>query len=245
MTQLLGRIGEFLEVSLLPGGIRAMRMGRPRSMASFKIVSDLRQSGLVFNTVIDGGANIGQFARACSVVYPAAQVLSFEPLPDVAEQLRQNLHDVHGYKVFQTALGRRDGEVTFNRNIYTQSSSILDVDTNDGALLQSKQEVRQVTVPLARLDTALAEYDLRPPVLLKLDLQGYELPALHGAPRTLRKCSHLLIETVFKRSYREEPLFDEIQDHLTSCGFRFGRPVNFVREPNGQIAQMDALFEQV
>jgi FkbM family methyltransferase len=244
MPKLLERLGELLDVSRLPGGMRALHTSRPRSLASFKIVNDLRQSGLMFRTVIDGGANVGQFARACSVVFPGVRVLSFEPLPDVAGQLRENLSDVAGHRVFQTALGDRDGEVAFNRNAYSQSSSILDLRSECGAPLAGKQVVQQITVPLTRMDNALGEIELQPPVLLKLDLQGYELPALRGAPQTLEKCSHLLIETVFERAYQGEPLFVEIQAFLKTCGFRFRRPVNFLRGSKGQIVQMDALFER-
>jgi len=81
-------------------------------------------------------------------------------------------------------------------------------------------------------------------VLLKLDLQGYELEALKGATKTLQQCSHVLLETVFDKEYEGEPLFEELWSYLREQGFRFERPLNFSKGGSGSIVQMDALFSK-
>lgn len=47
-------------------------------------------------TVLDIGANVGAFARHAATLWPDAQIFAFEPIPEVAEELKQN---VRGLKV--------------------------------------------------------------------------------------------------------------------------------------------------
>lgn len=241
---MLSKAAMVVEALCYKGGAKMLATACPRSVTSWLIVNRLRQLGPSFNTIIDGGANIGQFARAAHVCYPQATILSFEPLPDVAEMLRANLSDVREHRIFQSALGARDGETDFHRNSYNQSSSVLPMLHNTGGLLDGNKEVEHFKVSLARLDTALADVDLKSPVLLKLNLQGYELEALRGAEVTLGNCDHIVLETVFEREYDGEPLFEEIWQFLKERDFRFERPVNVSRGSSGNFVQMDALFSR-
>src|SRR5690606_27391001 len=100
----------------------------------------------------------------------------------------------------------------------------------------------RLVVPVARLDTVLAAEPVEQPVLLKLDLQGYELEALHGATDTLQHTDYVLLEAAFKPVYEGEPLFGELYDFMRAQGFHFLRPLDFLRDARGVIVQMDALF---
>jgi len=42
--------------------------------------------------------------------------------------------------------------------------------------------------------------------------------------------------------YDGEPLFEDLLLHLRAAGFRFVRPLNFLRNRAGGVIQMDALF---
>jgi FkbM family methyltransferase len=59
--------------------------------------------------IVDAGANIGMFALYIKRRYPAAEILAFEPTPESAAVLRQNigLHGLTGITVHEVALGRR------------------------------------------------------------------------------------------------------------------------------------------
>ncbi len=221
--------------SLLPHatGRRAFRTWKPFSITSYEITQRLSMADYRFSTVVDGGANAGQFARASAETWPGARVYSFEPLPALASMLRRNLQNL-GQRVHieEVALGASAGTVTFYETPYSLQSS---------ALKPTGTTYEQITVRQARLDDLLRDASLQPPVLLKLDLQGYELEALKGATETLAKSDAVLLEAGFETSYEGEPSFEMLRAFLATHGFAFRRPVDVLWE-NDQITQMDALF---
>src|SRR5262245_5126889 len=97
-------------------GRRAFARWRPFSIAAYQLVEALRREGLQFRTVIDAGANVGQFARAAAETFPDASVISIEALPASAETLRANLADHPRVEVIQTAVGSSDGRIQFFPN---------------------------------------------------------------------------------------------------------------------------------
>ncbi|HEX7069298.1 MAG TPA: FkbM family methyltransferase [Rhodothermales bacterium] len=235
----LHRLAELADVVLQPGGLAAFLSWRPFDIPSFRLVRALRNEGLRFNTIIDGGANKGQFARAATEMYPDAQIIAFEPLPDMADALRRNLEDRPQVKVMQSALGSREGTIDFYRHRHTVASSALKPIARE-----RPDDVRPIEVPVCRLDNALQQILLRPPILLKLDLQGFEIEALRGAVEALSKMDYVLVETSFVPLYAGEPDFVDVLDYMRGAGFSFLRPVDMLRDERGGIVQMDALFAQ-
>src|SRR5690606_37714243 len=98
-------------------------------------------------------------------------------------------------------------------------------------------DVEPLEVPVCRLDNALQQILLRPPILLKLDLQGFEIEALRGASEALAKMDYVVIETSFVPLYPGEPDFLELIDHMRGAGFSFLRPVDMLRDERGGIVQ--------
>ena len=232
-------------ISLLrhSSGIKYMRTCKPRSLTSFKITQLLKRYAPEIATIIDGGANIGQFARAAHFAFPNARILSFEPIPDVANTLRTNLGDIRNWAAMNVALGEEESTSIFNRTSNDQSSSFLKpIPTNDG-LLRNITQVEQIDIRIVTLDEAVKNFPLVAPVLLKLDLQGFELQALRGATRTLKLCDYVLVESVLERSYEGEPLFADIVEYLGSQGFTCVQFLNVEYGRNDRIVQVDALFQ--
>lgn len=241
----MANLGKFLRlgrVLLQPDGLRSCVRWKPFSITAFTMLRALKRQGLEFRTVIDGGANVGQFARAVSEVYPDAEIISFEAHPDVAETLRRNLADRPQVRVIRAALGGSDGSLEFFPNEYSLISSALPLHPDQRDLRENVRQFEPIRVPMISLDTFLDDEPLTPPVLLKLDVQGYEIEALKGATRTLERTHYVLVETAFKRLYEGEPLFEDLSDFLRGARFHFERPIDFEADPRGEIVQMDALF---
>lgn len=78
-----------------------------------------------FRTVIDVGANRGQFALYSRVRFPDASILCFEPLSAPREKLRRLFIDDSRVTVFPAAAGARVGNATINVSRQNDSSSLL------------------------------------------------------------------------------------------------------------------------
>ncbi len=194
-------------------------------------------------TVLDVGAYIGSFAYAMRLILPEAQIYSFEPLEANYRALLRRLSPLGRFRAFQTALGETTGTIDFYQNEFSASSSVLAMaDLHRRAFPQTGNQVR-VTVPLARLDDYLDQMDLQPPVLLKLDVQGYEAAVLRGAAETLARVDYLLCELSFAELYAGQPLFDDLYALLADSGFRFAGSFDSLLSPlDGSILQADGLF---
>jgi hypothetical protein len=101
-------------------------------------------------------------------------------------------------------------------------------------------------VAISTLDKTFEAIDLPPPVLLKIDVQGYEVEVLRGATELLRRVKHAVIEASLTPMYQGETLFEGVESFMGECGFRFESSVGNLKNPStGEILQIDALFHRV
>lgn len=237
----LDRATALAHVAIAPGGLRAMRRVRPFSIAAFGLVEGLAAEGLAFATVIDVGANVGQFSRAALARWPDASVIAFEPLPEAAESLRRSLAGFPATEVHTDAIGDEDTFVTFHPHTYSLSSSVLPMRDDVRGRYHWAEEQPPVEVAVRRLDSVFGDRHLDRPTLLKLDVQGYELKALAGAPALLDQLDAIVLEQSFERFYEAQPLFSETNGFLESAGWRLARPLGWRRE-EGRVVEVDCLY---
>ena len=126
--------------------------------------------------VVDAGANIGIYSEFLSRrVGPRGFVHAFEPCPDNFTRLRCATRKLPNVRLCLAAVGERSGKTM----LYI--SYKLNVDHRAYATEGNQRRALQVRM------VALDDY-FKPGKhvdLLKLDIQGYELHALHGAKRTI------------------------------------------------------------
>ncbi len=200
------------------------------------------RQGIIPQTIIDVGANVGQFAVACAKIFPGVAVHSFEPLPHCLKQLGRNVARL-GVRVYPVALGEHAGEATIHVNSHSHSSSILSLGDRHRQAFPDAREIQAIRVPVSTLDRELESVSLENPVLLKLDVQGYEPQVLNGATETLKRVDYVILEASFRPLYEGEKVFIEIARMMEDRGFEFLRPVAWLSDPhNGEVLQMDALF---
>jgi len=208
------------------------------------MLSALKRQTIKPNTIIDVGANVGQFAVASAKLFPDVSVHSFEPLPDCVIQLQKNVKRLNNIKVYPFALGDAEGEVEFHVNQHSHSSSILPLAESHRIAFPEAQEKETISVKVSTLDDVFSSIELKSPVLLKLDVQGYEAQTLRGGLKTLQRIDYVILEASFKPMYEGEMLFMDMVRLMEEYGFRFLRPVGWLSHPkNGEILQMDALFK--
>jgi FkbM family methyltransferase len=234
-----------MKLALDPAAVFAFVSWPKFSLTSYRMVCSLKKQGVVPKTIIDVGANVGQFAIATAKIFPMASIHSFEPNPDCVVKLQKNITPLGNVSVYPVALGDVEGEMAFHINSHSHSSSILTLAENHLGAFPDAREVGSIQVKVSTLDKVFANIELNGPVLLKLDVQGYEAQALRGATETLRRVDYVVLEASFKPMYEGEMLFVEIVRLMEDMEFAFMRPVGMLTDPNtGEIIQMDALFRR-
>lgn len=234
-----------LAVALLsePGFLPAAVRWPTFSLTSFLMVSRLAKLGIMPSTVVDVGANVGQFAVAIAKIFPQAAVHSYEPVPESYAKLLELASRLPNLKVCQLALGETEGELAFHVNSHTHSSSALPLAEIHKSAFPSAREVKGITVKAATLDCVYNQVALAPPVFLKLDVQGYEEQVLKGGLRFLDQVDYVLAELSFEPLYLGEKSAQAMVTFMGDLGFEFIQPVGFLEDPrNGKYLQIDALF---
>ena len=208
----------------------------------------LRQPWLLamnIRTIIDVGANVGQFALLAREVFPLAQILSFEPLPECFAALESCL-PAPNFQAFNLALGDKDAELDFHSAHHSPSSSFLRMnDFHKEAFPESRdgQESESVKVKVRRLDDIVNGLDLKERILLKLDVQGYEDKVIAGGAELLKRVSVVISETSFRPLYDGQTLFKDVHGALLEAGFVFQGNLNQMFSPaDGRIVSADSIF---
>jgi methyltransferase, FkbM family len=143
------------------------------------------------------------------------------------------------------AVGERDGTIAFNVNADSQVSSILPLGDDRQRAFPKSVVTQQISVPLATLDSIFSGIPLAEPILLKIDVQGYEDQVIAGASYFLNSVRWIVMEVSFARLYEGELDFMSIAALMAKHGFRFVRPLNFHQVGKSlDIIEMDALFEK-
>lgn len=199
-----------------------------------------------FRTVIDCGANAGQFARYVSEFFPEASLFCFEPLAEPYAILSAWAATQKGrVRCFQVALGDRDGEAVMHHHVeHSPSSSLLATTDHEVALFPQTAQQSEVVVPVTTLDTVLAEYldGMEPDILLKLDVQGYEDRVLRGAARLLGKVQACLLEVSVDPLYRGQASFKDLVLLLDAAGLQYAGNLDQSYGEDGRVMWLDALF---
>lgn len=201
----------------------------------------LQMKGL--KTIVDIGANEGQFAERMRILFPEIMIYSFEPIPTVFAKLEDNFkNDLH-FKCFNVGLGDKDDRMTFHLNDYTPSSSLLKMNHVHKDNFPQTESESEIPVLIKRLDDVLSYQNLEKPYMVKIDVQGFEDKVINGGLKLLENADLIIIETTFVELYEEQPLFDVIYDKLRNLGFKYvGNEEQLVSPMNGEVLQADSIF---
>ncbi len=141
---------------------------------------------LAAGTCLDVGANIGNHTIYFSSRF--ANVVAFEPNPEVFQLLTFNVRGLRGVSVECVGLGSSARDAVLN-----------EVKGNLGASsLRGSSEGRGVNVSIRRMDDVSVG---KPITFIKIDTEGFEAEVLAGGIRTLMDCQPVVVFEQLKSEF--------------------------------------------
>ena len=198
--------------------------------------------GLDLATVVDIGANKGQFSLFARDAFPGARITAFEPLAEPAARFAALFAGDRRITLHRVAIGPERGKATIHVAARDDSSSLLPITERQTALYPDTRLKETRTIDVAPLDAFLDAADVAAPALLKLDVQGFELEALKGCEALLDRFSYVYAECSYVELYTGQALADQVVAHLAARGFGKGGTFNLTRDADGCPVQADVLF---
>ena len=183
--------------------------------------------------IIDVGAARGEWSLECLEAFPDSNYLLIDPLPENKKKL-ETLKISNSFNFWSGALGSSIDSLELN--LHSDQSSFYKGEYADD---------KKISVNLKSLDSLLNEIypEIKKNILLKIDVQGFELEVLKGAVEKLKAIEVILIELSFREIYKQTPLADEVISFLHSKDFRIYDICTYAQRPSdNELAQSDILF---
>jgi FkbM family methyltransferase len=193
-------------------------------------------------TLIDIGANKGQFSLAFRVVRPNATIIGFEPLPQAADKYEQLFSNDNHVTLHRVALAEAESTAQFHVTDREDSSSLLKPGAGQSKAFGVSEAVA-IQVAVERIDTRIDITALKHPILMKIDVQGAELRALQGCT-WLEQIDFIYVELSFVELYEGQPLFSDVATYLMAKGFTLAGAFNQVTTAAFGPTQVDFLFRR-
>jgi FkbM family methyltransferase len=157
-------------------------------------LASLYKKGLRYSTVIDIGCADGNFFidHFDLGIFPGAKPLNIDANALYEPSLRE-IQDVLGGSYVIAAVTDAPGEIELTNSVHPYWASIRPPDDPYWVRVNGLHAGTTRVKALA-LDSIVAAEKLSGPFLLKLDVQGAEEKALHGAHETLKQTDTVIVE---------------------------------------------------
>jgi len=143
-------------------------------------------------TFYDIGANTGYYGIMTGHLFTESKVYSFEPVEKHLEWLRENV-EINNLatrlKVLPFAVGEKDSM----QDIYLSGSG----STLDPKFIDTSGK-EKVTIEVKSIDGLVKNNDLEKANFIKIDVEGYEYPALKGMENLLKDSKPILFVEIAK-----------------------------------------------
>jgi FkbM family methyltransferase len=227
-------------------GLRLRRLARHFGLevSRYRPAAARRNALLVkhgIETVLDVGANEGQYGLEVRRFGYRGKIISFEPLSEAYASLSASADSDSNWECHRVALGDTETRSLIGVASNLASSSLLPMldahhDAAPGVSMTGSEEVEVRT-----LDSL--DLELNGPTLLKLDVQGYEDRVLRGAETLLSDVSLIECEVSLEPLYESQLTFLPMLELLRDSGFQLLRLEPGIRDSGGRgaIVQYDAI----
>ncbi len=195
------------------------------------------------NTLIDVGSNKGQFVLLCIKFFPNLLIYSFEPIKEALIRQKNLLNFKNNIYFYNTGIGNKNKIINFFITNRADSSSFLTINKsknyNKNYYIKEKRKIK-----IQKLDQILNNKKLIKPVLIKIDVQGFELEVLKGSKKTLPNIDYLLLEVSKNQMYNKQAIELEIINFLKKEKFIIMESSKWKKINNTEFMQRDILFKR-
>jgi FkbM family methyltransferase len=190
----------------------------PHILKTLDLLTKANQQELVIADI--GGAD-GKTAEMFASAFPHYQVLVFEPLSSNQEKLEALAAIYPNITIIQKALGavEEEKEIYITNRITSSSllrplqSDQIQSDLMKDAAAAAGSEI----VHVSTLNNQLRE--VRCSIVLKIDVQGFELNVLKGASDVLNRVLMVVVEVSNHDVYEDSPAYHDIDAFMRASGF--------------------------
>ena len=198
-------------------------------------------------TIIDVGANTGQFARKIRRVCPEATLYCFEPLETPFRELKEWAKTASGKPVhaIQLALGEEEADAEmFVHYEHDTSSSLLATTQRTTELYPFTAGQAKTSIHVDTLDNFFAQESTRleSEILIKLVVQGYEDRVVRGGVETFAKARACIVEIAIEELYVGQPDFASMVSLFAELGYRYAGNYEQYYGDDGRVLFLDAVF---
>lgn len=188
----------------------------------------LQAKGVRFSTVIDLGCADGHFYLTHYVagLLPNSVIVNVDANA-VYEPSLKRIRDVVGGHYVIAAVSDTAGEIEMTTSIHPYWNSLREPGDTYWQQINNVH-TETVKVPAVTLDDLAVDLQLKPPFLLKLDIQGAELAALRGARRVLDETDAIICEVDLND-------FAAIHASLDAAGFELFDLTGIARAGDGSL----------
>ena len=197
-------------------------------------------------TILDIGANVGSFLKLIRNVCPDATIFSFEPLKECFEELNKVTKSDGNAFAFNCAIGDTNEQTIIHRSAFSPSSSLLPMAALHKAEFPYTVDIKSEYIPVRRLDDMAREMNLVLPVIIKVDVQGFEDRVVRGGPELFKQSSAVILELSSYKLYERQGEFGDVLEQMRQLGFTYRGNIDQMLSPiDSRILQFDALFENL
>jgi FkbM family methyltransferase len=208
------------------------RSGLPSLSGS---LNNLKAQGFSPRFILDIGGYRGDWSREAAAIFSEARILIVEANPQQEADLVAAVRELGPRAEYTLQLlgpQIRD-DVTFYQ--VTSGSSVLQERTSF--------PTTAIQLSMDTLDHLLEKRPWSSPLLLKLDVQGFELEILKGGVQALDASEVVVVETSVLEYNRGAPLLDEVVSFMKHAGFLvYDICGQLRRETDGVLFQADLIF---
>lgn len=212
-----------------------------RGSYASRLVRTLESRSL--DTVLDIGANVGQYATLTRSAGFTGLVISCEPLRGAFAQLDHRASRDDRWTALNTAVGAETGTATINVSENSFSSSIRDMTQAHLDTAPGSRYIATEQVPVTTVRDLVAEHGVDAErALLKIDTQGFESEVLRGAGDLVGRVGAIQLELSFVELYDGQVLFDDLVAQMARDGYRIQQLEPGISDADGRMLQVDGLF---